>query len=1308
MNHFPLTNHKSGISLIAVLAFMLAATTASVVLFRWLGQENFSSGARLKASEAYQASQAGLEAVQGWLTNKGADAGALIRTFENKNKPILLVSNVGTSNPAYDLLGEANFKSNNSKQQDFEVYLTGVNTSRKPYELKFLSLGKARDNSKYSQIGIFNVEGLYRIELEAPKVVNPGTAQRVPTYFGDAFGTQGLLESAYLTGDLGSSSQKMQGYSTKGDAIVTGSMYVSSGMTIGCPAKPGKAGTHQDDLIKPTTDAYPGKATWDANMNRLDIKGNLDPLYGNLYVKENYVSDALGVCGNAYVGGNLEVNGTTVIWGDLYVKGNLTIRQNITVWGNLTVEGKIDMGNASYNLNVGYNKDGTLTNSSSNLVMPNATSSFEIGSSGTNVRIGGKFWMNGTCSANCSRINKSNSYPEEARPTGANTLTYLGNQITINRGANGKYTIPDPIVLGTEWKDVSIPILAPCDTRLRANGTWANSSGTIDFSKVQDSDTFITALNKCAKTGNWTSSENNSKWLVLKVNWSHINDLHYYVLEGNFIIIVENKPSQKMYLPLTTEKSNVLLYLKQGATNMESNDPTSQCGSAKPSARTDACVRNYFIYSDADIDKIDGRFFLTGNIFMKGGRKILEMTDITIEPNENLFNALSKSGVIKDNVNKCAGTALDDGTGKCRKCTAGQSPTTHACVADPDGGGGGGTLGEIIGQGTKGSVGDPSVSYVPAIPHLKVKLQSRYATSEYSDIESLRESAEPAVLVIPRIVYAIPGVLTNKDALAKFITANYLNGAYPVDRPANRTSAQSLLVSKMASNCADIITKKSEAGIYSCTIDLKDAGKCNSDLCKNSFYVAIGTHISTKSDGDFAGPGIEPLGSGDGGDGGGEIQPDPPIGGGGVTVNLHCSVNNGVNVNVKKNTNINFANPAHITVECRYSDGVSFDVTPTSIYTVINGSTYNEGGPHSVMATSLCPNAGSQSFSATCTGKLNVVDLNCPTPSTNYSYMKVGSIISRPTATCVPTGIATGTVTWSGYPNIGTNSSFTIPSEAETDTEYPITASANCGSEEQIQKDCGKVKVAGIYCPETGTATAGGTITLPTLKCTHSNNTATVKLQPTTPAGSVGIQTVTGEADCGTESHLKDIPFACKIMVSSGGACTYKSADFCGPTYANLNNVIQTDLNNVQGNAPACIFATSIDALANVYPANVSTSTIEVNRVQLRNSFGVVVSGGRCGIQWSKDNYHVPTWNEGAQPSCAAALASVTKADGGYYIYVNGTGGYQHFFTTGGVPNCNASTAPPITNCSCETYCSQASCANLVTGGFFNSGRFTS
>jgi len=143
---------KRGISLIAVLMFMLAATTASIVVFRMLSSEGFSSGARLKASEAYQRSESGIDAVRNWLANRGTEAGDLVTQYTSPDynpdkKPI-----------------EIKF---NGLNDSVKAYVIGVGApngtnGNQPIKLKILVEGKGRDNSVVTQTAILSVKGLYK------------------------------------------------------------------------------------------------------------------------------------------------------------------------------------------------------------------------------------------------------------------------------------------------------------------------------------------------------------------------------------------------------------------------------------------------------------------------------------------------------------------------------------------------------------------------------------------------------------------------------------------------------------------------------------------------------------------------------------------------------------------------------------------------------------------------------------------------------------------------------------------------------------------------------------------------------------------------------------------------------------------------------------------------------------------------------------------------------------------------------------------------------------------------------------------
>jgi hypothetical protein len=90
---------------------------------------------------------------------------------------------------------------------------------------------------------------------------------------------------------------------------------------------------------------------------------------------------------------------------------------------------------------------------------------------------------------------------------------------------------------------------------------------------------------------------------------------------------------------------------------------------------------------------------------------------------------------------------------------------------------------------------------------------------------------------------------------------------------------------------------------------------------------------------------------------------------------------------------------------------------------------------------------------------------------------------------------------------------------------------------------------------------------------------------------------------------------------------------------------------------PNCIYATAIVQIGN------ESGGISINGTQFATG-----SASRCG----GDNGH----GYGSTTACATKFASVTKADGGYYIYVPAWAG-QNFKTTGGEPVCSGTIVSP-------------------------------
>jgi len=124
---------------------------------------------------------------------------------------------------------------------------------------------------------------------------------------------------------------------------------------------------------------------------------------------------------------------------------------------------------------------------------------------------------------------------------------------------------------------------------------------------------------------------------------------------------------------------------------------------------------------------------------------------------------------------------------------------------------------------------------------LKVSLQSQYANEE--GINST--NTNPAILIMPRVIYVKPGDIQTKEQLAQYYNILYLNGAYSVG---NKPSKTQEAANYMQPNCSDVINGTSGT-TYECSIHLKNTTSCNSDLCNNKFYIVLGTasSVSTSS-----------------------------------------------------------------------------------------------------------------------------------------------------------------------------------------------------------------------------------------------------------------------------------------------------------------------------------------------------------------------------------------------------------------------------------------------------------------------------
>ena len=196
--------NKAGVSLIAVLLFMLIATIAATATWKWISSEGRSSASRMLKREAYQSSIAGIENTRAWMTFHGNDVGALIKQYyDNGNQPIKLNNRLTPWLRA---------------DQNYDVWLTGVNTeSAHNFKLKILSRGTSRGSSVHTEAAVLNVDGLYRVKIPS---------ESIPMDFDKAFsGTltnmtnSPTIESAIVNGDFSGNQP-----SVDNELVVTGNV----------------------------------------------------------------------------------------------------------------------------------------------------------------------------------------------------------------------------------------------------------------------------------------------------------------------------------------------------------------------------------------------------------------------------------------------------------------------------------------------------------------------------------------------------------------------------------------------------------------------------------------------------------------------------------------------------------------------------------------------------------------------------------------------------------------------------------------------------------------------------------------------------------------------------------------------------------------------------------------------------------------------------------------------------------------------------------------------------------------------------
>ena len=791
---------KRGISLIAVLMFMLAATAASIVLFKWIGSENFSSGARLKHSEAYQASESGLAAAQAWLSYKAADVGLVLGDYLN-----------ATPRSPYKLSEVLNLENS-------DVYLIGAEKVSGTYNMKFMSIGMGRDNSEVKQTAIFNVDGLYQVQL--PWLSPAGTVLFDEEIWGRVRTFKKLIaERAVLMQDLDRRSAggeelidiKIGSTNSPGYLVLDGNFYVTSSLDVnGDVYVTGNFGfcdltTHLINgslyvggTFIPKFDLNIKKDAYfngGVNPNLVMAKSDTDPNNSN-----HCSGNANGI---VVIDKNSTINSSFKYWtnggggkmgfeinGNLYMSnGNIDLTRgkdknkedSLKVIGNVyianSLEGTVpsdETETASIPILGGQDKTvcvPTLTKDENNFTSPYyywksenfSTDNIKIRTYTENDNVTTTLT---SCSLNIDDLTWSADPLDERSPSGKDLKAKLSgcdhppiefdpdNEIRSQLSSSNK----------PEWM-LNDKNGGTCGTEQVWNNSTSQNENKVKLTNPYKYVLFGSELQSCSET----TTKYKNEWVVVYIEkkcennqcggWSEENGNS--LSSGKYIVILKDDTDNPLLKLPPTGDAIVMLYLPEGYPG-------------KIELVGSGTQYNYFIFSDGDIKEFsatEGRK-LTGYIFMNNCNILnTEGTthEIEIKGNKNIVDALVAAGILQE-------------TG------AGTQPPTPPTTFD-----------DYI---------------IPLSPRLKVKLESKNISKEQPP--NSYEEPRSFHLVMPRVIRLKEDIISSSNPLAGIATyyniinlnaATTIGSTKPQPTTCTPTSGSTSFPAK---------------GVYTCTFNRKD------------------------------------------------------------------------------------------------------------------------------------------------------------------------------------------------------------------------------------------------------------------------------------------------------------------------------------------------------------------------------------------------------------------------------------------------------------------------------------------------------
>lgn len=769
---------NSGVSLITVLLFMLVATIAATATYKWITSENRSSGSRMMLSEAHQASLAGLDNARSWITNHGNEAGALVKQFfDNGKKPVRLDGIL--------------HKIDNGKQ-DYSVWLVGVDDSKPTFKLKLVSTGKGRSGSRYSEISILKVDGLYRMQVPGEH----GHATFEEAFYGN-LNTAGTINvnSAIITQTpavKNAGGQALNSISASDYLVLDGNFYSNAEATIKDLYITGDFG--YCDNVTTTGDVYVGGIMYAPMANGVSIGGTA---YLNGGLKLNTESPLKQACSGT-IGGpitfakNVTLNGALEYY-DHNTSYTLTANQNLVANAGIdfpnTYPSSADKMILKHNVYVGGSSDGTgsipqdqaarttLGTTNADKIYINGFSYSTAGGGTYGVSNDGNIY---------TTVNGSWAIPsdEEVASWGASTLTKYAEKLVKDNDISCK--VKQPIQFNEALRNSPLNHKGTSDaTRMGCDASiWPTAGNWIG-------DDWVKKVNECYTIARQNSQLYNDKWLILETEDLNIGSGISEKLK-QFIIWIHNQTSSSYTLyeiPSTEDNAEVVLFLPNGY----------------PSTNGNACITttsgkkyNYFIYANADVACMNMNGQIKGSIFMG---------------NCSVVNTIGANPAL--NASTAGTTIISDMTGDAIICdfvkpVAGAAPVTPSCGAS----GGAGEGGEVVPV-----VGQNDSYYISVAPQLRVELESQYKNNEFNEDNLDNDdytNISPSILVVPRIIYL------TKDPIGKlgdYFSLLNLNGA-DEEKDVNQVNCNPALekAERLYDPDGDPLTE----GTYTCTYESKN------------------------------------------------------------------------------------------------------------------------------------------------------------------------------------------------------------------------------------------------------------------------------------------------------------------------------------------------------------------------------------------------------------------------------------------------------------------------------------------------------